>query len=298
MRRTSSEGRPTAFSYYASRSQTELNTGRETWADKPVQRRLPTKLRKLRNHAGLLAGGTLLLAIVVYQLQLSSTPHVVSIIPASDAPFLQDTRVYQLAAGKLIDESVTNRNKLTINTSGIAADMRQQFPELQSVTVGLPFLGDRPTIYVRPADPALVLVAAGDSFVIDQRGRALTEARSQAQMTRLNIPTVTDQSNLSFKLGDQVLSRQTTMFIRTIAQQHRAHNTDIKAMTLPPAASELDVYLADAPYFIKYNIQDNDKLAAVQQTGNYFAVRKHLAGKNLIPQQYVDVRLQGRVYYK
>ncbi len=286
------------FSYYANRSQSELNTGRETWADKPVPRRTPGRLQKLKAHWTMIAGGVLLLAVVIYQLQLSSTPNVVSLVAASDAPFLRDTKIYQQAATKLIDNSTTNRNKLTIDTSGIAASLRQQFPELETVTVTLPLLGDRANIYVKPADPALVLATANETFVIDERGRALSEARSQAQLTRLQIPTVTDQSNLAFKLGSQALSRQTTAFIQTVARQHRAHKIDVRAMTLPPAASELDVYITGKPYFIKYNIHDGDAEAASLQTGSYIATSRHLAAKNITPAQYIDVRLQGRVYYK
>lgn len=287
-----------SFSYYANRSQSELNTGRETWADKPTPRRVPGRLQKLRAHWTMVAGGVLLLAVVVYQLQLSSTPNVVSLVTASDAPFLRDTETYQQAATQLIDGSTTNRNKLTIDTSGIALKLRQQFPELETVTVTLPLLGDRVNVYVKPADPALVLATASQSFVIDERGRALSEARSQSQLTRLQIPTVTDQSNLVFKLGSQALSRQTTAFIQTVARQHRANNIEITAMTLPAAASELDVYVTGQPYFIKYNIHDGDAEAASLQTGSYIATSRHLKAKNIVPSQYIDVRLQGRVYYK
>lgn len=288
------------FSYHASRAQTELNTGRETWSDKPGHRTVPSQLQRIRMHWhwAWLAGGALLIAGVVLQLQLSNIPKVVSLIPASDAPFLQDSVVYQQAATKLIESSVVNRNKLTINTLGIADTLKQQFPELQSVTVTLPLLGDAPIIYLRPADPALILVTANKSFIVDKRGRALAEVQSQAQLMRLRLPTVTDQSNLSFKYGDQALSRQTTAFIQTIARQHAAQKAEIQAMTLPSAASELDVYLTGKSYFIKYNLQHADEQSANLQAGSYAAVTRHLTTKDIVPSHYVDMRLQGRAYYK
>lgn len=294
-------GQNRTFSYYANRSQAELNTGRESLSDKPLPRRLPGRFHRLRIHAGWVTGGVLLLAVVLYQLQLSSTPKVVSLVPASDAPFLRDGRVYQEAATKLISNTPTNRNKLTINTTAISSQLREQFPELQSVTVGLPLIGDTPTIYLRPADPALVLVTDNETFIVDQQGRALSTMTSEAQLTRLKVPTVTDNSKLNFELGDQALSRSVTTFIQTVARQHRAHKADIRAMILPAGSSELDVYPAGKPYFIKYNVHtataDAEK-AATLQAGTYEAVRRHLEAKNQTPDQYVDVRLPGRAYYK
>lgn len=295
------QNRQRAFSYYANRSQADLNTGRESLAGRPSERRASTRLQKLRRHSGWVIGSGLLLAAVLYQLQLSSAPRVVSLIPAAEAPFLRDTSVYARAAGKLIASSPANRNKLTINNAAIAADLRKQFPELQSVTVGLPFLGGQPTIYVRPADPALVLATNNETFIIDQQGRALSTLTSEAQLERLRVPSVTDKSNLGFKLGDQVLTRSVTAFIQSVARQHRAQSLDIRAMVLPAGASQLDVYPAGKDYFIKYNTQASAadaSEAASLQAGSYEAVRRHLEVKRVTPTEYIDVRLPDRAYYK
>jgi len=297
-RRMNPESQNRAFSYFASRSQSELNVGREAVANTPVKRRASSKLRRMRSHAGWLAGGVLVFGVVVYQMQLSSTAKVVSLVPAADAPFLRETRVYAEAAAKLIDSSAANRNKMTINTSAITSGLQSQFPELQSVTVAIPLLGDTPTVYIRPADPALVLVTAGGTFVVDRQGRALGEPTGSDSFSQLGLPTVTDQSSLTFRLGDQALPRATAQFIETIDTQYDAQRTEIKAMTLPAASSELDVYPAGKPYFVKYNIQDPTEQAAKLQSGAYFAAFRHLASKRITPSQYVDVRLQGRVYYK
>jgi hypothetical protein len=231
-------------------------------------------------------------------MQLVSTPDVVSLVPAADAPFLRDTRVYTEAAAKLIGSSATNRNKMTINTAGIASGMQAQFPELHSVTVAVPLIGDTPTVYIRPADPELTLVTAGGTFIIDRHGRALGEPRASGQYSQLGLPTVTDQSSLTFKLGDQALPRSTALFIRTVARQYDAQRATIKAMTLPAGRSELDVYPSGKQYFVRYNIQDATEKAAELQSGAYFAANRHLTGKRITPSQYVDVRLQGRVYYR
>jgi cell division septal protein FtsQ len=303
-RRTVPAGQNRTFSYYAARSQTELNLGRETWQDKPPLRRLPTRLQRLRRHGAWLAGGVLVLAFCAYQMQLSTNPRVVSLMSASDAPFLQDSAVYQAAAHKLFNASAANHNKLTVNATAIASSLRRQFPELQAVSVSLPVFGNQPTVYVRPAKPALLLAASNGSYVVDENGRALAEATASTNLSGLKIPSVTDQSNLQVKLGQQVLPRTAADFIGLVASQFAKQHLEVQSMTLPAAAGELDVYITGKPYFVKFNLQPgrsgqqgSDDSAAVQ-VGTFLALIKKLEKQGTVPGQYVDVRLEGRAYYK
>jgi hypothetical protein len=231
-------------------------------------------------------------------MQLSDSPSVVSLVASSDTPFLRANEEYSKAAGKLIDGSALNRNKLTVDTGAISKGMLRQFPELQSVTVSLPLLGHTPTIYIRPADPAMVLAAGNDSYVIDLQGRALSQAGSAAGLERMKIPTVTDRSDVAVTLGQQTLPRRTAAFVAEVSRQLQAHDVDVKAMIMPAGAGELHVYVNGASYFVKYNIQDEAGQAAETQTGTFLAARKYLAGRAQTPAQYIDVRLQGRAYFR
>lgn len=287
-----------AFSYYSNRSQTEQTTGREALYTKPAIRRLPTRFQRLRQHAGWFVGVAAVLALTVYQLQLSTTPKIVSLAASSDAPFLQDAQIYQQAGSQLFNASAANRNKLTVNATDIAAQMQRQFPELQEVAVSLPIIGATPTLLVRPAEPALVLTAANGTYVVDTNGRALAEATAGTNLSRLKVPTVTDQSSLQVRLGTQVLPRTATAFISSVTSQLAAQQLTVKSMTLPAAAGELDVYIANSPYFIKFNLQEGGAESAAKQAGRFVAVIKQLSKAGTQPTQYVDVRLDGRAYYK
>lgn len=291
-------GQNRTFSYYAARSQAELNTGREAVQSKPPLRRLPTRFQRLRKHSAWLLGSGLLLALMVYQMQLSTTPHVVSLAKSSDAPFLQDSKIYQQAAGQLLSEAASNRNKLTVDAAGIAARLQQRFPELQEVSLSLPIIGDKATIFVRPAEPAMVLAASNGTFIVDENGRALAEASAGTNLKRLQVPSVTDQSGLSVKLGKQVVPRSAATFINTVAVQLRAQKIGVQSMTLPVAAGELDVYISGKPYFVKFNIQKGSEDSSLVQVGTLIALLRKLEREGTAPAQYVDVRLEGRAYYK
>jgi hypothetical protein len=211
---------------------------------------------------------------------------------------LQDSKVYEETAHKLLNQSSANRNKLTVDVNGISDSLLKQYPELQDAAVTVPLIGDKPTIIVRPAMAALVLAAKDGTFIIDSNGRALADVNAGTDTGQLKVPTVTDQSDSDVKLGQQVLPRSATRFITLIARQFDSQQIPIQSMTLPAAASELDVYVANQPYYVKFNLRQAGKDDAAAQVGTYIATIKKLDREGAKPAEYVDVRLEGRAYYK
>ena len=291
-------GQNRTFSYAANRSAADFNTGREALQNKPPIRRLPTRLQRLQRHFGWLLAGVVIIGLVVYEMQLSTTPKVVSLVQASDAPYLQDNAVYAAKAAQLFNASAANRNKLTVDASNIAAQLKKQFPELQDVSVSLPLIGSQPTVYIKPADPALVLSSGGETYLIDENGRAVAETSAGMSFSKMKVPTVTDQSGLRVDVGQQILPRSATTFVSTVVAQLKAQHIAVQSLVLPASASELDVYIAGQPYFVKFGMHDADAEAAALQAGSYVAVSKQLARQGTTPSQYIDVRLEGRAYYK
>lgn len=291
-------GQNRTFSYHAARLQADFNTGRETVQEKPPLRRLPTRFQRLRKHSGWLLTMSIVLSVTIYELQLSTTPQVVSLAASSDAPFLQDASVYRQAARQMFAESAANRNKLTVDAGGIAQRLQERFPELQETSVSLPVIGNTPTIFVRPAEPAMVLASSNGTFIVDENGRALAEATAGTNLHRLQVPSVTDQSGLGIKLGKQVLPRSAAAFIGTVTGQLKAQKMNVQSMTLPAAAGELDVYITGKPYFVKFNLEQGTEDVALRQVGALVAVLKKLEREGRAPTQYIDVRLEGRAYYK
>lgn len=291
-------GQNRTFSYHAARSQNEFNIGREAIQNKTPARRLPSKLQRLRQHSGLFFLVVVVLIFAVFEMQLSAVPKVVSLANSSDAPFLQSTDVYQREAAKLFQSSLSNRNKFTVNAPAIEAALQAKFSELKDVSVALPILGHQPVVYVQPASPAIILAASNGTFVVDENGRALIKADVTTRLENFKVPTVTDQSGLQIQLGKQALSHSTTDFIQTVIGQLQAQHISIKAMTLPAASSELDVYVSGKSYFVKFNLQDTVSSAANVQAGTFLALQQYLHREQKTPSQYIDVRLSGRAYYK
>jgi len=240
----------------------------------------------------------LLVAIVastVNILTLSSSAKVLSVDPHADTTFLHSADVYQQAADQLLAASIWNHNKITINAVKISQQLHDQFPELATVSITLPLLAHRPIVYLAPSQPALILASDNSSYLLDTTGKALLSSSQLPVDKSLNIPLVHDQTGLAVQLNHQALRSTDVSFIQTVLAQLSAAHIPVGSIVLPPHASELDVAIASQPYFVKFNLQNND---ARQQVGTYLATIAQLQTQNIVPAHYVDARVDGRAYYQ
>jgi len=286
---------PNVYSYRASRTEQDASIGRNE--KRPAQR--SSEGSGVRFWVRRFSLAVLLMIVVAaFTSMVSLTPNAklqsVS-IGGKDSPFLQNKTAYQTAADTLLASSVWNRTKLTINTTKLDQDLLRQFPELAAANVTLPLLSHRPVVVIQPAQPVLILNASNGSFVIDERGKALLSSDQLTSSNQLNLVQLTDQGGLRVSLNHQALTSQNVSFIQAVAAELAARGVTVSSMTLPAAASELDVQLAGKPYFVKFNLQNTD---ARQQAGTFLATIAQLQHQNIAPSQYVDVRVDGRAYYK
>jgi hypothetical protein len=235
---------------------------------------------------------------VIFELPLGTSPNVQAVTRRSDAPFLQASRVYQRAAHKLLSAKLANRNKITVNTSAVARKLERRFPELHQVSISIPFFGHQPTVYVTPAKAALILRAAGGTFVLGQDGRALIKASSSTNLQQFHVSTLSDQSGIHLKLGQRALAKSDMRFIAAVRGELAAQHIKISKLALSPSGGELDVYPSGTSYYVKFNLRSQAAHAARRQSGTYLAVAAHLAQNHHTPSRYIDVRVPGRAYYK
>ncbi len=236
------------------------------------------------------------IAIVVclfYVSSLSSNAKL-QIIGDAKIGLAHEVAEYESGIRKILDNSIENKSKLLINTDKIANQISDSFPELGDVSVILPLVGRRPVVQVQPAAPSIVLTTVEGGFVLDSNGRAMTKAADLESSVRDTLPVVNDESGLSLELGRYAMSKESVTFVQGVAEQLKRKNIQVQTMTLPAIANELHVRITGAPYFIKFNLRGEGRV----QAGTYIAIHKKLAQDNIVPRQYIDVRVPGKAYYK
>ncbi len=285
--------RSPAFSYYSQRSQELGNTGRRDPDEVVASRKTASSLT--RYHALFVYLACVGIAGGMYVLSLGFQPNVILLQDQATDYFLQDAGVYQQAAERSLGKSIFNHNKLTIDTARVRKDLLKNYPEIKNVSIVLPVFGHQPQVYVEPYKPSFILTTtSSNAFLLDTTGRALATTSQITDIDKLGVPTLQDNTGAPVKLGNRALPGTTISFARSVFAALKAKGVTVSAMVLPPAASELDVSIAETPYFVKFNLQ-NDPL---QQAGTYLATKQRLAADHVMPGQYIDVRVPERAYYK
>ena len=290
--RRARQGSPTpnpAFSYYANRTPepgSRLVEQRTETAEQGVP-----KPRTWKTQAPFWF--LLLVAVVCAgKLLLLTTDPKIVLLGKNDisSSYLQSTQAYEAAASKLLASSFTNHTKITANLDGTANALRQQFPELQAVSITLPLIGNRPIVYMQAAQPSVIVQSAHGNYALNKTGLVLAKVVSLPS----GVPLVVDQSTAAKLVpGKRYLPGSAITFIQTLDYQLTTAKLGVSVYVLPADNPyELDVRLEGKQFLIRCNLAG----AALVQSGAAVATLNHLGAS--LPGSYIDVRTPDRVYYK
>lgn len=279
------------YSYYAGRPASEkTRTTPQVRNVSPANVTSRNRVRFLSTYSMVVLVCTVVVLICIVKL-LAVTPNSkIMVSVSSDYPVSQlATDSYAHTADGLLRGSLLNHSKLTLNSNGIASALQKQFPELTSVVVTVPLVGNRPVIYVAPSRPAFTLQAVSGLYSMDAKGYILSRLPSAtAGLTLLK-----EASNRTPHPGTQYLASSTVSFSVTVAYELTQNGISVAYLDLPTSAPyELDAYVAAKPYHIRFNLQAD----AMQQSGAAVATLQQLGSTT--PGQYLDVRVPERAYYK
>lgn len=227
-----------------------------------------------------------LLAVFAYSLVVSPDVHV----SATNSTYHSPAQYAAAISGDF--RSLQDRNKITFNEAKVAQAIRKQFPEVSGASIELPFLSEQPNVRLVISPPAFKLINQGVAYVIDRDGVAVEKDTGQAKYGGL--VSVDDQSGFQASSGHQVISAGQAGFIDTVIKQSRRANVPIKSMTLPASPLEIDLRTTDQPYYVKFYLNGD----ADTQTGQFLAARHKFSQAHIVPSQYLDVRVQGKIFYK
>lgn len=271
---------------------TESNRGEER--AKPTYQRTSFWERNwVRNFPSLLA----LIAVslcVLYCLGLSTDAKVVVAGDSPQAVVLREKEEYQQGAQQILNQSILNRTKFTVDSGGFEKAFKEEFPEVADVSLSLPLVSRRPVVTISTAQPQMILTAGGQAYVLDRRGTVIMLAKDLNSSIRDSLPIVNDQSGLAIEVGKTVLPAEQISFITTVIAQLKAKQIAVESVSLPATANQVDIKPAGLSYYVKFNVETEAREAA----GSYIATKQQLESSRTVPSQYVDVRVPGRAYYQ
>lgn len=287
-RQVKSDSSQRVYSYYAgrpsagpTRSETSERTVRTHEAAQPQTRR----------HSGHTAITWACLAIIAVCAAkvVVLVPSAKVVVSQNEAQLRLPTDSYAAAADAEFRRSLLNRNKITFDTNGIAQHVASDHPELTSVVVTAPLIGNRPVVYVAAARPACLLQTPRGNFTVSAEGFILASTSEPVA----GLPILKDASSRQVTAGKRYLAGSTVSFVTTVAYQLEKAGFGVEHLVLPASAPyEVDAYLANKPFYIRFNLAAE----VMQQSGGAVATLQQLG--STMPAQYVDMRVPGKAYYK
>lgn len=207
---------------------------------------------------------------------------------------LQSEKVYREYIEKTLSSSVMNKSKLTFDSKKFEQDMIREFPELSSVIVSIPLISHKPIVNLTAQQPVLLMGSEKGVFILNKNGQAIVKASANRPVEGLTVPLVRDDANIPIELGKGALTSQDVAFITSLVSQFENKKIGIDSLTLPPLASELHVKPTGEKYYIKFSLLTDPRIV----TGQYFAARKKFTADNITPSEYVDSRVEEKVFFK
>ncbi len=281
------------FTYYSSAANNPLQsrpgTNKPKTQDASID--LSAVSHRLRLLPTILALSVIVISLLI-SLTLSARPSVAT-LNNEPSPY-HSLEEYAAAAEAIMSADLSSKAKFTINTHEVERKLLEQFPELKAAVIRLPIIGRKPNLVIDINSPAILLATPTKSYVLDNTGVAVSEVQMLSEESRHGLLVVQDQSGLPIELGKQAVTSETVAFISDAVAQLRAQNQTVSQLTLPQSANQLDIRLEGVPYYVKTDVSGNVRL----QIGSFLAVKEKLEKDRAVPSEYVDVRVEEKVFYK
>ena len=124
--------------------------------------------------------------------------------------------------------------------------------------------------------------------------RVREEVPDQPQAGAVGLVVAEDQTGLPVTLGKTALPSINVQFISDVLVEMQAKKVAVTGVVLPKATNEVDLRVAGVPYLVKFNLRGDARAEA----GTYLATKQYLESRGKTPGEYVDVRVDGKAYYR
>lgn len=229
---------------------------------------------------------------MIYISTLSASPKIV-VNSNEKSKLLHSKEEYQHALSSILNDSIMNKSKLTIDTNKVGQQLADKFPEITDVNILLPLAGRRPTAEIKTDAVKLIVISNNEAYGVGESGKVLIKVKDQPEIAK-GLPRVIDNTNLNSKLGENILTSQDVAYILNVLDQLEAKKIPTESVTLPQKAAEMHIKPRGVNYVVKFSFLTDYKVAV----GQYISLKKKLDADGVTPSKYIDSRVEERIYYK
>jgi hypothetical protein len=227
----------------------------------------------------------------VYLLSFDGTPTV--LVKGESELIVRKLGDYELAATREVNSNLLKKFKPFFSSKKMTQSLLTTYPELKNVDVRVPVVDRSLIVVIELEQPAMLVNDSLNQFLVSDSGKVIAPVKNIDSSNLASLPTVDDNVLETIELGQYILPKSTLEFIDEVLYQLRVKSIVVENISLPAVANELHIQV-DRGYFIKFNVQED----ATWQAGSYLALLEYFESGNDRPNEYVDVRVGEKVFYR
>jgi len=183
--------------------------------------------------------------------------------------------------------NITGNNLILLNTSQIEDQLVNQNYQLFSAKVSKVFPGQL-KVSVKEKQPSIIWKSGEVAYLLSEDGRAIAASGDDH-----NLPVIYDSANLPVKLGEKIVPTSFISFVLDMIKGLQDRGISPVLMEVPDTTSEL---------YIKTNKNYLLKLDTTRSVASCLSdldsVLKTLAKQGKKPNEYIDLRIEGKVFLR
>jgi len=229
-----------------------------------------------------------LVMIVLYAVLASSLFKISKIEVAGNQTI--DSEDIKSQVGAIITGSSFSQNIIFAPSSDVEKQLKKDNYQIADVKISkIPFNTIKVT--VTEQKPSILWKSGNNLSIITENGRGFIGEPNDE--LKSNLPTVEDLSNLPVKEGDKVVSQEFVKFVNDMHSTLFQNGVGIAGAQIEETTTEITVVTKDG-----YRIRFDTTRPFSEQLSDLNAVLDSLKQQGRKPTQYIDLRINGKVFYK
>lgn len=190
----------------------------------------------------------------------------------------------------IVDSSLLNQNMLLVSTDQINKQLKINNYQVAKAEVSrIPFNTIKVTITEQK--PSILWKSNGVLSILTEDGRAY--AGEPNDELKASLPTVVDATNLPAKAGEKVVAESFMKFVNTINTTLPTKGVKVTQYEVQETTTEIFVVTQDG-----YRLRFDTTRPAQEQITDLETVLDSLKKQGKKPAEYIDLRINGKVFYK
>lgn len=258
------------------------------------------KTLKARSHRfiSLLPQRLVFIAIVALLL-VNTTLSSAKVAIASDTTAYRLAAVYEQKISELFGTSFLQRSKLTFSSDAFEQQIISAFPEVSRAVAVVPIAGRNVQVYLEFITPLVRLTTTDNQEGVIGEGGVFvfldTKSLDTSSLSELPVLTLKEQPEI--QEGSQLLTSVESKLLALLKAEFDGsapYRPQVSSIVFDVKKREMDVRFKGTSYFAKVTPERD----AREGVGSLIATLKELEGRNAIPKEYIDVRVEDRVFIK